>query len=646
MSESLKSLQTQGISAVVIDPLAAEGGLNEIIVSLGTNTGVLGGIPTFQASATVTLEVENVAQLDLATLNARGLFGAGFDNVQIALADANKDGNYDSELISLLNSGSLASDLATLRAENLTVTTIDLGGAQAGSATLSQEQAGELLGAHLHFAAADTITLDAAQSTHLSTSLKDLSKLGVDTVLATGSAGALSVELGGDAGSLGGVPTFGSALDVTLNVTDLTQLSQVSQDAQALLAAGIDHVQLNLGTEAGSYTADLANLLAGNTLQGDLALLSQAGLSLNDTIDLGGSGVSGFVSIDEIQALDLINAGLHFAANDMGVTLNAHGTHLSTSLTDLQKLGVDSVISADGTHALHVDLGTGTLSAESLPHFVLTDNVTLDLAQGQSLDQINQFASALKSAGIDHLSMDWGDMLKADELAINALTNAGLDFNLDSSSHAGTPENQTLDTMLEKALSDGISFTQGHDINTLVQTLFDSGVANAALDTADHFVTIGDDLAAALAESGMLNALPANQIQIDAGNQMHLETSLKAMADLGVDNVLAVAGAEVDAGISHLNELSDLLSHFVSDTDPAHLKTIFEHGAELNLGDLGLTTKDLQTFLGDDHIVQELSDLGVTKVVAQVAPVQPIGAATTDHIDVFEMDIVKPNHHS
>jgi hypothetical protein len=67
-----------------------------------------------------------------------------------------------------------------------------------------------------------------------------------------------------------------------------------------------------------------------------------------DQVDMSDNSAS----ITETQAATLIDAGLHFAADDV-VDMQAEGTHLSTSLKDLHDLGVDQV-SADAAAAAGV----------------------------------------------------------------------------------------------------------------------------------------------------------------------------------------------------------------------------------------------------------------------------------------------------
>ena len=76
----------------------------------------------------------------------------------------------------------------------------------------------------------------------------------------------------------------------------------------------------------------------------------------------------------------LVLDGLHFAANDfIEVQAAAGSTHLTTSLKDLQKLGVDSV-SLTGSH--NIDLGAVDFSVPVLPHFGNGGDVTLVVNSG------------------------------------------------------------------------------------------------------------------------------------------------------------------------------------------------------------------------------------------------------------------------
>jgi hypothetical protein len=321
------------------------------------------------------------------------------------------------------------------------------------------------------------------------------------------------------------------------------------------------------------------------------------------------------------------------------------GTHLSTSLKDLQKLGVDAVQASAGPLSLYLGEGTDALSGANLPKFADSADVTLKLAPGQQLSNIQNVSATLKESGIDYVSMGWTELLQEDEAAINAITGAGIDFKMATASLAGTDAAPTLDAMLQDELNDGVTLSGGQVMGNLVQTLFDAGVAKLELPSTP-FVTIGDDLAAALSEAGMLHALPADGVQIDAGTVNHLQTSLKAMADMGVDHVLAIAGAQVDLGETfNKDDLSELLSHFVkTEGGSTSIKAIFDNSTELNIGqvakeDFTSDTSDTLETLFKSGIGDQLYDLGIHKVVAQVE-VMVLGSSSSSYVD-FEFDLKK-----
>jgi hypothetical protein len=174
----------------------------------------------------------------------------------------------------------------------------------------------------------------------------------------------------------------------------------------------------------------------------------------------------------------------------------------------------------------------------------------------------------------------------------------------------------------------------------LVSALRTSGIHSIDIDKPAS-VVIGDELASALHDAGMLEAMPDAAVQIDAGDAVRLQTSLKAMAELGVDDVKSLGAVVVDFGSANIHELSDLLGHFVSDSDPSATKTIFSHGAEL---DMHFSSADqvqtLQELLQDatNGVADKLAGLGVTSVVAQVMPVVDVIGTTSNNDDPYAFD--------
>ncbi|MCA3790118.1 cadherin-like domain-containing protein, partial [Burkholderia sp.] len=281
---------------------------------------------------------------------------------------------------------------------------IDIGGAAiAADVSLTDAQASQLETAGVGFAANDDVTVQA-QGTQLSTTLKGLQTLGVDSVNAAG-VSTLSVDLGGgglaglDSGSL---PQFDvdqsdGAVNVTLNVDgDDFDGADLSTLAGALASSGIDH------------------------------------------LDVGGSGVVGAATISDAQAGDLIDAGLDFAAQD-NVSVQAQGTQLSTTLKGLQTLGVDSVVAASGTDTLSLDVGGGglaSLNGTTLPQFDAEQpddalQVTLNVYEDTELDDLLAIAPQLGAAGIDTIDVLGPDVSADVELpdaAASQLVAADLGF--------------------------------------------------------------------------------------------------------------------------------------------------------------------------------------------------------------------------
>ncbi|MEO0002664.1 MAG: hypothetical protein RLZZ22_356, partial [Pseudomonadota bacterium] len=470
-------------------------------------------------------------------------------------------------------------------------------------------------------------------------------------VLLTGAAASdgLTVALGdGAALHAAGLPLFGDingdgmlsqgeldAGHVTLAVGDAAQLGEAAALAGDLHAAGIDAVRMDLAdaNSDGHYDTELLGLLGDSALNADFAALHGAGLA--NQIDLGGAGEVGHLTLSDMQAQALIGAGLEFAAGD-DIALEAQGTHLSTSLKDLQKLGVDHVLLPEGAgHSLTLDLGAGATvpGVSGLPLFGDTDkNGQISQQEDQALDvtlvvggdselpgsqNLQGIASALAAAGIDHISVAQSQLDGlASDAALTALLNAGLDLDLrvDGTVAADHVRFEQAVDLVKNGVDLLPDTLAGADLDTLVQTLEASGLHSIDLQ-ANASVTIGDDLAAALHDAGLLTALPQADIWLDT-SAAQLQTSLKAMADLGVDKVASTIEVEVRLG-ADLGELATLLQSFVEDDGTSATKPLFDHLAQL---DVGIVADDaaVQQTLSQAGVAQQLHDLGVSKVVAQV----------------------------
>ena len=386
----------------------------------------------------------------------------------------------------------------------------------------------------------------------------------------------------------------------------------------------------------------------------------------------------------------MIHAGLDFAAADY-VTLqtsgvmaadgiHASGTHLKSSLQDLHKLGVDAA-----GHAIN-NLGVDVVDVSGIA----------------GLQDLNALTASLKEAGVDHLGLhstdlfdqgqetnllaafesgDWLNQgvditLEIDAVKAPSLPTAAVQADLDS----GLSDNEALNALVLHGmdlLGAQTQLSAGQTWGTLIHALQDSGLGNVEIESKAS-VHIGDDLSAALYESGMLHALPDANLEIDvAANTKLLSTSLKAMADLGVDKVHANDKVFVKLGVTEgdLADMHDLFSAFGLDNNTAVDHSLFANngaGAGLLLDEktaqtLGITPDHYNEAKVAD-LVEQLAKLGITEVdvvnadstdghvytlnvgvVAQTAMAAPaVELLGTDHAqgDVFDQDIkTKPFGH-
>ena len=457
------------------------------------------------------------------------------------------------------------------------------------------------------------------------------------------------LDLNGDGiltNTVGGLTEF-SAGHVTLDVGAADLAGITAADALTLQSHGIEEVRLELSGQTGLESIFDAQGNLTNTLNTELSALHGGTLSTNTpavqtTLDVGHTD---HLHLNAAQAQTLITDGLSFAAGDH-ITLDVgHGTHLGNSLKELQKLGIDAVAlggdaGAPGTlelaagEVLHGNLG-------GLPNFgldlngdgILTNtvggltefsagHVTLDVGAADLAGITAADASMLQSHGVDHLAISESlnffesDWMRFGE--INAMHSgaSSMDFRLEL--HASGSGLNSFDQALMSEFQDLKDHTSGtlHDFGAtgidllgqyaapgqygaLIDALTKSGVTDFVVESKN--IEIGDSLAAALVDSGMLHALPSTNMVIDAAHTpmfnlpgfndlapehmgVHLFTSMNDLAQLGVDHVSgitadhvyidlgrAITGGNQDA----IQEISDLLDSL----DPAHAaKPIFGVG--------------------------------------------------------------------
>ena len=493
------------------------------------------------------------------------------------------------------------------------------------SLTLTETQAGTLIAAGLSFADDIAITVQA-EGTNLSTSLKDLQKLGVDNVLVDGvaSAGAghdITLSLGAGTLATDSITTFAAA-DVVLNIAD-TQVTEVAGLASSLHTAGIDFI----GADDGTLTltdSDLHTILnSGLTFASEAvvtAQVSDAGLTtlvadVNAAALLGvNEGVDfihmadGTAVITETQASSLIAAGIEFSASDT-VTVQAEGTHLSTSLKDLQKLGVDNVL-IDGTaaaaepgHDLALVLGSGTLSDVGIPQFDAAASVKLGIADGQ-VSEVASHAAPLVAAGIDYIAGIDGS-LTVGGVDLHSIVSSGLVF--------------ASGTEVTAAVSDAGLTTMIQDVDTAASHGTNLGVD--IVEMADNTASITEAQAVSLAQAGVEFAA-ADKVDMQADGT-HVATSLKDLHDLGVDHVTVDA---VAAAAKPRHDLVLALGDVANGPNPAaellaFLETYAGHTLFNNSADVALELSptifaaiDNAPTATHDAIVTDLVNLGVDEV--------------------------------
>lgn len=419
---------------------------------------------------------------------------------------------------------------------------------------------------------------------------------------------------------------------------------------------GIDNLSIDLANgfndvAFSSATANSELIFALRSLESASNLSLSVSLDAKDLVALEQANFA-FNPNDHVN-FDVSAQAAMSAAIDTDTSSHSSGTHLASSLSDLQKLGVDTVSGLEALgNKVQIDLGSGFNAALALPKFADAADITLKLDSASQLTQIDDLAKALFEAGIDHISLGMNQgMTDAEHNALKALTSAGLDFNLVNTSAYAM---NSLDSSLAGIVNHGIAFGPDQSMGSLLEALSESGLARIDLTqpaAANHLVSITDDLASALYEAGMLHALPEAGIEITAGMATTMHTSFKAMAELGVDKVASDLASN---GLLHVNlgttvdDLASLLQSFVVQDNNVPTQKVFDHAAELDVGALAGTATTVQTLqtLLQSGLGSQLHDLGITKVVAQVAsPAVTTLGVTQDHGNmVFDLDILSKKH--
>lgn len=422
------------------------------------------------------------------------------------------------------------------------------------------------------------IDINNGNGTHLQTSLKELQALGVNSVNVAGTD-SLHVDLGSD-GSFsptGGLPLFGDADRNGLLTT---------QERDALT------VSLDLNS------ASQLNELAGFGADG-LSALSAAGI---DQINL----LDNVANLSVEQASLFVQSGLSFASNDV-VTVGldadaATGTHMATSLKELQKLGVDAVnVTGTGDTGVNLDFGDGAFTASGLPTFNDSHDVTLNVNGATNFAQVGGAASAFDAAGIDHIHLTI-----ADQTALESAFTTG-SFTTDISALHLQGIDTTLD-MLNNQLS--INSSQA-------SLILDGGVHLASNDTVTLQHSEGTQLASSLSD---LHKLGVDAVQVDSG-----------ITDINLEMGDTTAFGSGQANLPVFAESLDVTLHIANDTEFAALSHIdlaafnidnlsIDYGADLDtLLVQGVDVLNGGTALATDANYGQLIDVLIDAGLADVA---------------------------
>jgi len=654
LTTSLSDLQKLGVDVVNVGMTSGE-----FVIAAGSGAIDFSHLPTVKAGSGVTvgLEISDAALNGISAAamksEAISLTAAGFDELRIA--DSNL--TVDSSIVKALHEGGLvfaAQDQITMTVVSNTqgydiadtVARIDSGlyaqsdvdviDLVSNGVTITDAQAQSLVSAGIEFATDDTGVAVQAVGTHLTTSLSDLQKLGVDIVNVGVTSGEFVIAAGSGAIDVSNLPTFNAAPGVTLgleitssNLDGLTG-SQVVSKLQTVHTAGFEDLRVNVDSSivsqvhnAGLVFAEQDQItmsVASNTQSTDITdtvaridshLYAQSDV---DVIDL----VSNGVTLTDAQAQSLVSAGIEFATDDTGVAVQAVGTHLTTSLSDLQKLGVDVVhTDASAVNTVVLGMGTGTFADATLPVFDTADNVQLNVLDTQLSSLETLITNNANAAGIDVLSVVLneaiGDQLAGLGVLDPSLYSHGLSVEIDV---AFATNAVTLGMILDAADGDAdpLALLNGQ---SLADALVAAGINDIKIDQITSFEVSDTDLKP-LMDAGLIIADADADITVEHSGVGTLDVTLAQLAAIGADHVIQTDGSNlvVDAGVTFTNltqlesALNDLLANF-EDSDGVINKQLFIDASSVDLHVAGtLPGSVLSTALAD-----QLTLIGIDQVL-------------------------------
>ncbi|MBT8550347.1 hypothetical protein G6731_00010 [Polynucleobacter paneuropaeus] len=447
-----------------------------------------------------------------------------------------------------------------------------------------------------------------APSATLDSSLADLKSQHYDLVVISGAyAGSTGLDiLLGTSASLHEVvaitmPRFeGGVITLEMNASNLvSDLAHLSTDSALLRSHGLSRVRLDIsGSHQSLDVADISDLLDQDgkpsalmdQIHSAAQLLSANSIHLE--LEVGHLGNSPF-HINEAQAHSLISYDISFVAHDnieLDVSVSGIGKVLANTLTEIEGLGVDSIV-LSGPYAASsgviIQFGNGdlhSLVANGLPRFT-GGPVLLEF------DHINQLACDVYS---------WDDGLAhgdAAALAASGITQVRVDLSGDHGSLNIANINSLVST----------NGTATADLNALHTAAVDLAAQNISLQLeAGHLgaaaaLQITDAQAKTLASMGMSFVSADNVTVAPVSGQWHLASTIADLQNLGVDSV--TGHAQVDLGETFDQAAARAIPNF---SGPVRL--ILDTalgGTELNVANMVNISSDISALAA--HGITEIS---------------------------------------
>jgi hypothetical protein len=304
---------------------------------------------------------------------------------------------------------------------------------------------------------------------------------------------------------------------------------------------------------------------------------------------------------------------LAFADNDTGVTVQGTGTHLQTSLSDLQKLGVDAVHTDGSVNTVVVEMGHGLVAQPTVPVFDTEDHVTLNVTDGQLADVVAS-ATALQAANIDELSVALNSAFGA-KLTGTGVMNSALDAFQIELDVAFADNVVTLGMILDAAdgVADPLSALHGHSLVTAMEA---AGISGINIGAITEFQVLDSDLRA-LMDAGLISADGTADVTVSNADGS-LDATLAQLAAVGADHVTTdAASLSVDLGlaVSSISQvqtaLNDIVAQFEAQQGGVIGTPVFDGADMVNLH----VAATLSTGSLDAAVTAKLGLLGIDDVL-------------------------------